>query len=44
MPTGKTIAAEIMAVELNFDLFRIDLTAVISKYIGGTEKNLKCLI
>src|ERR1700722_16776166 len=39
--TGKTMAAEILAGELNLDLYRIDLSAVVSKYIGETEKNLK---
>jgi SpoVK/Ycf46/Vps4 family AAA+-type ATPase len=39
--TGKTLAAEIIARELNLDLYRIDLSAVVSKYIGETEKNLK---
>jgi DNA polymerase III delta prime subunit len=39
--TGKTMAAEIMAAELELDLYRIDLSAVISKYIGETEKNLR---
>ncbi|MGB0564841.1 MAG: ATP-binding protein [Spirulinaceae cyanobacterium] len=39
--TGKTTAAEILAHELNLDLFRIDLSAVMSKYIGETEKNLR---
>jgi SpoVK/Ycf46/Vps4 family AAA+-type ATPase len=38
--TGKTMAAEIMAGELELDLYRIDLSTVISKYIGETEKNL----
>ena len=38
--TGKTMAAEVLARELGLDLFRIDLSAVISKYIGETEKNL----
>ncbi|MDJ1183604.1 ATP-binding protein [Roseofilum casamattae] len=38
--TGKTTAAEVLANELKLDLFRIDLSAVISKYIGETEKNL----
>ena len=38
--TGKTLAAEIIARELGLDLFRIDLSAVVSKYIGETEKNL----
>lgn len=39
--TGKTMAAEILAAELELDLYRIDLSAVISKYIGETEKNLR---
>jgi SpoVK/Ycf46/Vps4 family AAA+-type ATPase len=38
--TGKTTAAEVLANELRLDLFRIDLSQVISKYIGETEKNL----
>lgn len=38
--TGKTMAAEVMANELQLDLYRIDLSAVVSKYIGETEKNL----
>jgi hypothetical protein len=38
---GKTMAAEVLARELNLDLFRIDLSAVVSKYIGETEKNLR---
>ena len=39
--TGKTTAAEILANELRLDLYRIDLSAVVSKYIGETEKNLR---
>ena len=39
--TGKTLAAEILAREMRLDLFRIDLSAVVSKYIGETEKNLR---
>jgi len=39
--TGKTTAAEIVAAELGLDLFSIDLSAVVSKYIGETEKNLE---
>lgn len=39
--TGKTLAAEVLAAELDLDLYRIDLSAVVSKYIGETEKNLK---
>jgi hypothetical protein len=38
--TGKTTAAEVLAEELRLDLFRIDLSQIISKYIGETEKNL----
>ena len=38
--TGKTMAAEIMASELRLDLYKIDLSCVVSKYIGETEKNL----
>ena len=39
--TGKTMAAEVLARDLALDLYRIDLSAVVSKYIGETEKNLK---
>jgi AAA+ superfamily predicted ATPase len=39
--TGKTLAAEVMAGELGLDLFVIDLSQVVSKYIGETEKNLR---
>ncbi len=39
--TGKTMAAEVMAGELGLDLYKIDLSTVISKYIGETEKNLE---
>jgi SpoVK/Ycf46/Vps4 family AAA+-type ATPase len=38
--TGKTMAAEVMAGELKLDLYKIDLSNVVSKYIGETEKNL----
>jgi SpoVK/Ycf46/Vps4 family AAA+-type ATPase len=38
--TGKTLAAEVLANALELDLYRIDLSSVISKYIGETEKNL----
>ncbi|ESA38845.1 atpase [Leptolyngbya sp. Heron Island J] len=38
--TGKTLAAEVLANMLDLDLYKIDLSAVISKYIGETEKNL----
>ena len=39
--TGKTMAAQVMASELCLDLYRIELPAVVSKYIGETEKNLE---
>jgi ATP-dependent 26S proteasome regulatory subunit len=39
--TGKTLAAEVLASELGLDLYRIDLAATVSKYIGETEKNLR---
>lgn len=39
--TGKTMAAEALANELRLDLYRIDLSSVVSKYIGETEKNLR---
>lgn len=38
--TGKTMAADIIAHELSLDLYKIDLSCVVSKYIGETEKNL----
>lgn len=41
--TGKTMAAEVLALELRLDLFRIDLSSVVNKYIGETEKNLRRL-
>jgi hypothetical protein len=41
--TGKTMAAEVIANDLNLDLYRIDLSAVVNKYIGETEKNLRRL-
>jgi hypothetical protein len=41
--TGKTMAAEVLANELELNLYRIDLSAVVSKYIGETEKNLRRL-
>ena len=41
--TGKTMAAEVMANDLRLNLYRIDLSAVVSKYIGETEKNLRRL-
>jgi SpoVK/Ycf46/Vps4 family AAA+-type ATPase len=39
--TGKTMAAEVLAHSLRLDLYRIDLSQVVSKYIGETEKNLR---
>jgi ATP-dependent 26S proteasome regulatory subunit len=39
--TGKTMAAEVIAKELRLDLYKIDLSSVVSKYIGETEKNLE---
>jgi hypothetical protein len=41
--TGKTMAAEVIANHLELRLYRIDLSAVVSKYIGETEKNLRRL-
>lgn len=41
--TGKTLAAEIVAGALSLDLYRIDLSQVVSKYIGETEKNLRSI-
>jgi SpoVK/Ycf46/Vps4 family AAA+-type ATPase len=41
--TGKTMAAEIIAHELQLDLYKIDLSTVVSKYIGETEKNLSLI-
>ena len=41
--TGKTMAAEVLANELRMGLYRIDLSSVVNKYIGETEKNLRRL-
>jgi len=41
--TGKTMAAEVIANDLRLNLYRIDLSAVVNKYIGETEKNLRRL-
>ncbi|MFO0869867.1 MAG: ATP-binding protein [Pirellulales bacterium] len=41
--TGKTMAAEVIAHELQRDLYRVDLSRVVSKYIGETEKNLRAV-
>src|SRR5664279_2415749 len=38
--TGKTMAAEVVACDLELDLYKVDLAGVVSKYIGETEKNL----
>jgi SpoVK/Ycf46/Vps4 family AAA+-type ATPase len=39
--TGKTLAAEAIAQRVGVDLYRVDLSAIVSKYIGETEKNLR---
>lgn len=41
--TGKTMAAQVIARELGFDLYRVDLSQMSSKYIGETEKNISAL-
>lgn len=41
--TGKTLSAQVIANELGLELYRVDLSQVISKYIGETEKNLKAI-
>ncbi len=41
--TGKTMAAEVLAGELSLHLFQIDLSTVVSKYIGETERNLSVI-
>jgi SpoVK/Ycf46/Vps4 family AAA+-type ATPase len=41
--TGKNLCGEVLAAHLDLDLYRIDLSAVVSKYIGETEKNLRAL-
>ena len=38
--TGKTLAAEVVADELGLDLFRVDLSSLVSKYVGETERHL----
>src|SRR5207302_9271403 len=38
--TGKTLAARLLASALQMDLYRLDLSSVVNKYIGETEKNL----
>jgi len=39
--TGKTMGAEVISRELGLDMYKIDLSTVVSKYIGETEKNLE---
>jgi SpoVK/Ycf46/Vps4 family AAA+-type ATPase len=39
--TGKTMGAEVIATDLGLELYKIDLSSVVSKYIGETEKNLE---
>lgn len=41
--TGKTLAAEVLANELRLDLHQVDLSRIVSKYIGETEKNLRAV-
>lgn len=41
--TGKTMAAEAVAADLNMEIYKIDLSQIISKYIGETEKNLNAI-
>jgi SpoVK/Ycf46/Vps4 family AAA+-type ATPase len=42
--TGKTMAAQVIAASLGIDLFRIDLSAVVSKYVGETSQNLQRIL
>jgi hypothetical protein len=42
--TGKTMAAQVIAANLGLDLFRIDLSAVVSKYVGETSQNLENIL
>lgn len=42
--TGKTMAAQVIAAELKLDLFRIDLSNVVSKYIGESSKNIERIL
>ena len=41
--TGKTMCAQVIAHELNMELYKINLSQIVSKYIGETEKNLRAL-
>ncbi len=42
--TGKTMAAQVIAAELELDLFRVDLSSVVSKYVGETSQNLERIL
>jgi AAA+ superfamily predicted ATPase len=42
--TGKTMAAQVIAASLKYDLFRIDLSSVVSKYVGETSQNLERIL
>ena len=42
--TGKTMTAQVVAASLGYDLFRIDLAAVVSKYVGETSQNLEKIL
>ena len=42
--TGKTMAAQVIAAQLGLDLLRIDLSAVVSKYVGETSQNLERIL
>ena len=42
--TGKTMAAQVIAADLGLDLFRIDLSTVVSKYVGETSQNLEQIL
>ncbi len=42
--TGKTMAAEVLAAKLGLPMYRIDLSQVVNKYIGETEKNLQAAL
>jgi hypothetical protein len=42
--TGKTMAAQVVANALQLDLFRIDLSSVVSKYVGETSKNIERIL
>ncbi len=42
--TGKTMAAQVIAASLSYDLFRVDLSAVVSKYVGETSQNLERIL